>query len=349
MASKIGSSIRAGRLHGAARRPIPASVLAGLALLGCLGGCAGSVRYPVAADVPDELTSNQELNQDLALMAAQAAANGDYRIGPEDLLELTLFDIQDRDGEPRIVQARVSNTGYTTLPLIGNAAAAGLTPMELEEELRGAYSKFIHQPQLTVFVREFRSYPVSIIGYVDSPGIVELRGRKTVFEALAMAGGLTDEASKQVRLTRTTLEGTQTVLVDLDQIADQGELTMNVDVLPGDVITVPKAGTFYVEGIVNKPGAYPLLQETTVSQAIATAGGPDLAYAKTSGTKLYRKTAEGERVVIPINLAALQKGKEEDLLIMQDDVIVVPMSVPRLWIDRLTRGVLRVGLNAPLL
>jgi protein involved in polysaccharide export with SLBB domain len=89
-----------------------------------------------------------------------------------------------------------------------------------------------------------------------------------------------------------------------------------------------------------------LLQQTTVSQAIATAGGPDPTLAKASDTVLYRKAPDGQRLAIPINLASLQKGNEEDVAIQEDDVIVVPMSTPRFWIDRLTQGVFRVGVNA---
>src|SRR6185503_13035030 len=107
----------------------------------------------------------------------------------------------------------------------------------------------------------------------------------------------------------------------------------------GDVIAVPKAGTFYVEGTVKNPGAYPLLQETTVSQAVATAGGADVTLAKTSATVVYRKSADGERQAIPFNLAALEKGEIEDLRIQQDDVIVVPMSSTSFWIDLVTKGV----------
>jgi polysaccharide export outer membrane protein len=281
-------------------------------------------------------------------MAAQSAGETEYRIGSEDLLEVTLFDIEDAHGEPRVVQSRVSNTGYATFPYIGVVAAAGFTPTEFEEQLREQYRRFIHEPQLTVLVQEYHSYRVSVIGYVNTPGVLELKGRKTVLEGVAMAGGLTDEAGKDIRLTRMTPDGPQTILVDLDVIAEQGDTTLNVDLLPGDVVAIPKAGSFYVEGAVKSPGAYPLLQATTVSQAVATAGGPDPTLAKTSGTVLWRKSSTGERQAIPINLAALQKGEGDDFRVQEDDVIVVPMSTARLWFDRLTQGVLRVGVNAPL-
>jgi polysaccharide export outer membrane protein len=312
--------------------------------------CACSSKPSLPPPVPKETTSNEKFNQDIAVMASKVKVGADYRIGAEDLIEITLFDIADAQGQPRVITSRVSNSGLITLPYIGNATAAGLTTMELEGQLRDSFLKYIHDPQLTVFVKEYRSYRVSILGYVNNPGIVELTGRKSLLEAIAMAGGLTDEAGKNVRLTRSDPEqGASTILVDLDRIANEGALDLNLDLYPDDVVTVPKAGMFYVEGIVKKPGAYPLLQETTVSQAIATAGGADPGLAKLSGTVLYRRVPEGERIAMPVDLAALQRGEQQDFLVEEDDVIVVPVSNPRLIFDRVTRGILRVGFTAPLL
>jgi polysaccharide export outer membrane protein len=309
----------------------------------------GPAAYVPVDPVPESAKNNQEFNRQITVMAAASVDDAEYRIGPEDLLEVTLFDIEDAHGEPRIVTSRVSNSGYATFPYVGLVAAAGYTPTQFEELLKEQYKRFIHEPQLTVLVQEYRSYRISVIGYVNTPGVLELKGRKTILEGLAMAGGLTDEAGKDVRLTRVTADGTvETILVDLHVIAEEGDPTLNVDLLPGDVVAVPKAGTFYVEGIVKNPGAYPLLQETTVSQAVATAGGPDPTLAKSSGTVLYRKSPDGERQAIPINLAALQDGEGEDFRVQEDDVIVVPLSTTRLWFDRLTTGILRVGVNAPL-
>ena len=344
MQSKILSWWGAGRSRVTARHAL-SKVLSFMVVLG-IGGCAPRAYIPPDSSV----ASNEELNRQLAVMAAETAAapETEYRIGPEDLLEVTLFDIEDEHGEPRIVQSRVSNTGFATFPYVGVVDAAGMTPTEFEDHLREAYTRFIHEPQLTVLVQEYRSYRVSVIGYVKEPGVLELKGRKTLLEGVAMAGGLTDEAGKEIRLTRMTEQGPQTLLIDLDRIARDGDVRLNVDMLPGDVIAVPKAGTFYVEGTVKNPGAYPLLQETTVSQAVATAGGADATLAKSSSTVLYRKSADGERQAIPIDLAALEDGDGEDFKVQQDDVIVVPLSTARLWVDRLTMGILRIGLSAPL-
>lgn len=328
----------------------PTSLGLAVALLAAMF-CAGCVQQPAyeavaKADVAVNLASREALNQDISLLAAQAAvAPGEYKVGPEDLVEITLYDIEDTSGEPRVIVSRVSNAGFVTLPYVGKVRASGFSPIELEDELRRSYLKFIRDPQITVFVSEYRSYRVSIVGFVQNPGVQELRGRKTLLEALALAGGLNEEAGRSIRLTRSSEAGVQSVLVDLDELTSQGDIRLNLDLLPGDVINVPRAGIFYVEGMVIKPGAYPLLGETTVSQALATAGGIDVAVARSDGTTLYRKNDVGQRVAMPVRLSAILDGNQEDFQVRADDVIVVPLSGPKFFVDRLT-GLLRIGVNS---
>jgi polysaccharide export outer membrane protein len=161
-----------------------------------------------------------------------------------------------------------------------------------------------------------------------------------------MTGGLTDVASKSVRLTRKTADKAESVLIDLDAIAEGLNPEANMILMPGDVVSVPKAGMFYVEGIVKNPGAYPLLDETTVSEAVATAGGADRTLANPSRTLLYRKREDGKREAIAINLASLESGGTQDFYVQENDVIVVPISGPALFFDRVTAGILRIGFNS---
>lgn len=307
-------------------------------------GCASSSRYKnVAPEVPAHVVETQRLNEQLALLNKQGDA-AEYRVGPEDLLEITLFDIANTNGEPQTVTARVSSGGFVTLPHVGKVVAEGYSPLEFEQHLREKYQRFIHDPQLSVFVKEYRSYQVSVIGYVEDPGVLQLQGRRTLLEALALAGGLTDEAGRTVRFRRQTGDQVITELIDLTRLAVEGDPRLNPILLPDDVIHVPRAGVFYVEGMVNKAGAYPLLQETTVTQAIATAGGPDLNLANVRGTTLYRKLDDGDREGIPINIAAIRKGSEPDLEVQEDDVIVIPVSGPKYVFDK-ALGLVRLGIG----
>ncbi len=334
---------RAGRsVQGHRRFPLITAALC----LSLLGGCSSAPDYAMIR--PDSATeiAAQEFNEGLSVLVAQStAAAGDYKIGPEDLLEVTLYDISDAAGEPRVVTARVSHSGFITLPHIGKVSASQMSPTGLEESLREHFLNYIYDPQISVFVREYRSYRVSVVGHVERPGVLELRGRKTLLEALALAGGLNEEAGRTVRITRETGDEYQSVLVDLQQLADNGNIELNVSLLPGDVISVPRAGMFYVEGAVTKPGAYPLHQDTTASQALATAGGIDVALANTGGTTLFRKGEDGARVPIEVDVAAIRAGEVQDFVVEADDVIVVPMSGPKFVLDRVL-GLFRIGVRA---
>jgi polysaccharide export outer membrane protein len=290
-------------------------------------------------------TSNEDFNATIAGIAANEA-DLEYRIGAEDLLKVTLFDIEAGDGDPQEIMVRVASTGDVTLPYVGTVQAANITPLELEQRLIKVYRKYIRDPQIAVLVEEYQSFRVSVVGYVNEPGVLELRGRKTVLEAIAMTGGLTEVAGKSVRLTRRGTEKTESVLIDLDAIAEGLNPDANMVLLPGDVVSVPKAGMFYVEGVVANPGAYPLLDDTTVSEAVATAGGPDRTLANASGTLLYRKREDGKREAISVNLASLKNGGSEDFYVQENDVIVVPVSGPALFLDRVTAGILRIGFNS---
>lgn len=343
MTAKV-NPLGGGHLLVGARRLSCATTL--VAVLLCTISCARArPPVPAVATLDEDLVSNEAFNATIAMLAANGA-DLDYTIGPEDLLQVTLFDIENRDGDPQRVLVRVASDGSIALPYVGEVRAQGLTPINLEGRLRSAYSKYIRQPQIAVLVREYQSYRISVVGYVKEPKVLELRGRKTILEAIALSGGLTDDAGKSIRLTRVTDEGPSSVLIDLDTIAEGRDLSANLVLVPGDVISVPKAGMFYVEGIVAKPGAYPLLTETTVSEALATAGGPDIQLANVGGTVLYRKQDDGSREAIPVNLAGLQSGSAEDFSIKENDVIVVPISGPKLFFDRVTSGILRVGYNS---
>ena len=118
-------------------------------------GCAATPRYRELAAPLNTNARNAELNQTLAVMAGRAAGSGEYLIGAEDLLEITLYDIEDNQGEPRVVEARVSNSGFVTLPYIGKTGAEGSSPIDFESILRLQYKKYIRQPQISVLVKEF--------------------------------------------------------------------------------------------------------------------------------------------------------------------------------------------------
>src|SRR5437660_10299793 len=156
-----------------------------------------------ATNSPQKLKTIEEWNQHLqklldANSAALAAGPQDYRIGFDDVLDISVFEAQELNRE-----VRVSSAGDISLPLLESVYAAGLTPRELElvleELLRRTYMK---DPRVSVFVREMQSHPVSVLGAVRKPGVFQVRGSKTLLEILSLAEGVADDAGETVIIMR---------------------------------------------------------------------------------------------------------------------------------------------------
>lgn len=297
-------------------------------------------------------SSLDEINRALVSAALQTSPDiRAYRLGPEDMIRITIFNIPQEEGAkgvtPRTMDARVSHQGNITLPLLGEIPVQGLTILEVEQKLHGLYEKYIHSPEIGVLVTEYRSQRVAVVGAVVSPGVFELTGPKTLLDLLAMAKGLNNNASSQVHLYRQMPEGRTSYVIDLFTLTrgvgnDLAVLTLLVQA--GDVISIPEAGTFFVDGAVRNPGSYPLHRSYTVSQALITAGGVDRELAKTSDITLYRHRGAAETESIPLDLNEIISGKAPDPQIAAEDVIVVPMSTPK-WIVRRFLGVLVSGVS----
>jgi polysaccharide export outer membrane protein len=149
----------------------------------------------------------------------------DYRVGPEDLLEVQFFGQEDLNR-----QVRVDGEGEVTLPLVGAVKVAGFSPKAIEKRLMDAYgARYLRTPQINLAVKEYRHQRVSVTGAVDKPGYYEIIGPRKLLEILAMAGGLQDKGadSKAGDVVRVIREkGTpQTLIIDLKRLQAQGDLT----------------------------------------------------------------------------------------------------------------------------
>jgi polysaccharide export outer membrane protein len=174
-----------------------------------------------------------------------------------------------------------------------------------------------------------------------------VQGDKTLLEVLGMAGGLNREAGNMLEVTRRTSNGLRTHYVELDRLMREGDLRFNIPLRPGDVITVPKASVFFVAGSVNKPGAYPIRTGLTLTQAVATAGGPDQRLARAGKTALVRPGPNGERLKFKFNLGDIESGKVADPQIYENDIVIVPMNHAKYMMEMLL-GRVGVGFSAPL-
>ena len=308
-------------------------------------GCATS---PQSRVLPPENSATSpvvaEINNALTTASQTPASSADYRLGPEDFLEITLFNVPEGETgvTPRTSGVRVSQEGKITLPLLGDITVAGLTTSALEQVLRQRYDQYLQNPQVGVRVKEYHSQQVSVIGAVGRPGTFQLSGPKTLIDLLAMAGGISDKASSQVHIYRQAQAGRQSYIVDLLALASNPD-AVNMPVLAGDVINVPQAGMFFVDGAVGRPGSYPLLSSYTLTQALAVAGGVDETLADYSSVSIFRRRGGPEPEILPVNLSQILDGKASDPQIAPEDVIVVPRSMAKYLIDRFLG---RIGLGS---
>lgn len=288
----------------------------------------------------------KELNERLLMsnLASSKTFNGEYRIGPEDLIEITVFEVEKLNKT-----VRVSTKGDISLPLLGVLKVTGLTATELEKKVTDLLAeRYLKEPYVTVFIKEYRNQRIAVIGMVEKPGVFEVTGQKTVLGMLAMAGGLKEEAGRLLFLIRppdlnedvlkemgeSSKQPPLTLVIDLEELLIKGDLSLNVPTRAGDVINIPASGKVFVGGAVVRPGGFPLKgKKLTVTQAIALGEGlkPE---ADGSEIKIFRFSGAGyEKEVIPVNYDAIVKGQANDFFLRENDILIVPISgVKNFWV-----------------
>jgi polysaccharide export outer membrane protein len=272
----------------------------------------------------------------MSALTARRSLNRDYKIGPQDLLEITVFDVEKLNKT-----VRVSGQGNINLPLLGVLKVKGLTVEELEREIRSLLAeKYIKDPQVNVLIKEYRNQQITVMGAVKNPGVYDVTGSKMILDMLAVAGGLREDAGQLLFLLRPPRpeEGLskgpkagsdqkpETFVIDLEESLAKGDLALTFPLLHGDVINVPVAGKVFVGGEVKAPGGFAKGRKMTLSQAIVLAGGlkPEAAGSE---TKIFRNSGRGTgKEIITVNAYTILKGKEEDVYLKENDIIIVPSS-----------------------
>ncbi|HEV8725260.1 MAG TPA: polysaccharide biosynthesis/export family protein [Candidatus Binatia bacterium] len=316
-----------------------------------MGGCGSQVDRNTTLATPPQAGSQSppssvnEINKALSLTAAQSTSStADYRIGPDDLVQITIYNIPEQDARvtPRMIMLRVSQQGKIVIPLVGELQVKDMTTREVEGELRIRYAKYIRTPQVGVMITEIRQR-VSVMGAVQKPGVVELTGPKSVIDVLALAGGVTERAGNQVHVYRQDNQGgRQSIVIDLMLLAnnagaigdDKSGVALNSPLQAGDVVNVPQAGMFFVDGAVGKPGSYPLGRNYTLSQALAMAGGINPELADYAAVSINRRHGPNKMETIAVDLNTVMAGAANDPQVLPDDVILVPMSSFKYFVKR---------------
>ena len=272
----------------------------------------------------------------------------DYKIGPEDLLEIDTFQVQDLKST-----VRVSAQGFIKLPLVEKVEAGGLTVSELESVIAKKLEKYVMEPVVSVFVKEYRSQQISVLGSVKDPRVYYATGQKYLLDMLSLAGGLSQDAGsvciiqRKVKADADQKEYIEKIVVDLDELLINGRANLNIPMFSGDIVQVPKSGIFFVDGAVRAPGEYQLKgKNTTFTQAISMAKGLDYS-ALHSGIKIYRENGKPEREIIDVNYDDILSGQSSDIPIKEKDIIIVDSSGFKRFLNTITGsagfGAFRVG------
>ncbi len=289
-------------------------------------GCTTGQRYqelPVDGHSVSSLQKDEEtddLNDQILSAASFNTDPSDYLLGAGDLLQISVFECEDLN-----TKVRVTSRGYVTLPLVGQMKVKGLTARETEIEIEKAYKqRYLKDPHIGVFVEEHFSQRVTLMGQFKTPGTFDYLSKMRLLDVLALGGGLTDQAGRTAQVRRMAIgdDPPKTFLVDLDMMIRQGHNELNIEINGGDVIFVPEAGVFFVDGAVSKPGAYPIKRSTRLFEALSQAGGLK-PYAKSDSLLLVRYKANGERTVLELNL---KEREVQETLISDRDVILVKAS-----------------------
>ena len=279
-------------------------------------------------------------------------------LGPNDQISIRALDVEEISDKTY----RVSASGDLTLPMIGTLRAAGLTVGQLESDVAAALQKYIRNPKVAISVTEFHSQPVSVIGAVTTPGIVQLQGKKTLVEVISMAGGLKNDAGQSVTITRQKEWGSlplpgarldptgQFCIAELKlkDVLEARNPEQNIMIRPNDIISVPRAETIYVLGAVKRAGRFALNESDTLSvlQAVSLAEGLERTASPQKAKILRIAPGATRRAEVPLNLKKIFSGEMADVVLQPDDILFVPDSAQKRAALRTLEALMSIGTAA---
>jgi polysaccharide export outer membrane protein len=250
-----------------------------------------------------------------------------YLIGPKDLLEIKVQEIPELN-----VERRVQDDGTIDLPLLGLVPVSGDSPLALRDRLAALLmARYVNQAYVTVNVKEYANRPILILGGVVRPGSLNLAGRWTLQQAILNAGGLAPGAGKKIAILRTADNGlTDRIEVDSDELFVKLNPVWNVPIYPGDVVNVGtrQEVVIYFLGEFKTTGAVKVQsdEKLTLLRMVARVGGLTDRAAKGS-LRVKRTGPDGKTVEIEASYSRILSGKDPDLELMPDDVVIARESL----------------------
>ena len=301
----------------------------------------------------------------LALSKQVEPIYSEYKLGPGDLVNIEVFDV------PQLTRdVRVTDSGYISLPLLPvRILAKGLSVIQLQEKIGELLQAngLVTNPEVTVNLKEQRSQPITVIGSVKSPQVIQALRPMSVLEVLSACGGISDEAGSTLLITRKVppdtsaktdsadtdpLAGPQTFTIDLWDLLNSPVPKDNMMLVGGDIVTVPRAGIFYVVGAVGHPGGFILsndAEQMTTLKALALAAGVT-STAKANEAVIVRKDpTTGISKEIPVDLKKVMQRKGADAKMQANDILFVPDSAGKHALHRATDVIISLTTGVALL
>jgi polysaccharide export outer membrane protein len=275
--------------------------------------------------------------------APDSASNAAYRemkIEPGDVISIATYGVpeltttsQTSSGSivsgagPGIVQGiKVGSTGEISLPYLGAVKLAGLTPTEAAAYLSNGLKQggFLVDPQISVHLVDSPTRAISVIGEVLKPSPVPAFGQIRLLDAISACGGFTPLASHSVTIRR--IGDIDPISVELGTDAKAANAS-DIPLMPGDTVIVSRVGNVFVLGYVKTPAAIPMSNNAPITalRALAMAGGVNYG-AGLSKARIIRTTANNQRVEIRLDLKKIMFGEQQDVVLVSDDILLVPAN-----------------------
>jgi len=286
-----------------------------------------------------------------------AADQNRYLIGPGDVLDIRIYNRPLLSRE----SVRVDERGMIRMPLVNEIKAQCRTESSLADEVSKSYLEYLNNPNVEVFVKDYQSKPVMVLGAVRTPGRFQLQRSVTLTEIISLAGGLSETAGGRTQITHSasrpvceeaaSVPGETVEFYDIDDLLKADKSGKQIPfVQPGDTINVLEADKAFIVGNVLKPSVIPLKETVTISQAVAIAGGT-LADTRTDHVRVLRQPKPGgPKSEIIVDLKAINRREAEDIILQSNDIIEVPPSTGRRILrgiaGGLTPGLTRVAVRA---
>ncbi len=308
-----------------------------------------AVLFCASASYPQQkLETARQTNDKIEQLALDAHNHpAETQIGAGDTIHVDVFEVPELSRDVRVDGA--GDVGYPLIP--GRIHVAGLTPLQFEQKMEQLLIEngLVSHPQVSVFVKEETSQPVSVMGAVRSPRVYQVSRPTTLLEVLAAAGGIADSAGSTVTVLRPVplptagaeagaaaspaapgTQQSQQFTIRLKDLLESGDPSYNIQVYGGDIVSVPVAGIIYVAGAgVQNPGGYVLQNhgaQVTVLKAVALAHGLS-GFAKADDAVIMRDNPDtGQREEIPVHIKKIEKNRAEDMPLRANDILYVPDS-----------------------